>query len=172
MQHGAQLQLHDLLALPFGLGVFLLMLYWRDILDLLRAGVNRYLVVQRFDMSSAGGSEWDEDDIADSVATTATLQQQQIATPQNDSNALLLQAKAEALAALVKDGLVGETKGLQSVFKVRPSSTNPRYLAARDALKAELAKLEPGAQFVQQDGTIGPASYPISGRRPSRTHVR
>lgn len=172
MQHSAQLQLNDLWGILIGIVLFILMLGWREIADWLRVGVNRFVIVRRIDMSSAGAWEDDENDVVDVTATTATTQQQWIATPQNDSNAVLLQRDAATLAKLVKAGAIGETKGLQIVFGVRPSSTNPRYLAARDALKAELAKLEPGAQFIQQDGTIGPASYPVSGRQPSRTHAR
>lgn len=59
-----------------------------------------------------------------------------------DSNALLL-GQARALAAMVKAGKIGETEGIKLVFGVAPSSTNPRYQAARAALKEELAKLEP-----------------------------
>lgn len=93
-----------------------------------------------YDMSST--DEWEEEEDADDdvAATTATTQQQPIAIQQNERNALLLHAKAEALAAMVEAGIVTETKGLQIVFNVRPSSTNPRYIEARAALHAELAK--------------------------------
>lgn len=93
-----------------------------------------------YDMSSTEG--WEEDEAGDEnvAATTATTQQQSIAMGTTDDNALLLQAKAEALAAMVEAGVVGETKGLQIVFNVRPSSTNPRYASARAALHAELDK--------------------------------
>lgn len=144
-----------------------------DLITLICAGVALWYVPRHLykvyrknprNMSSADEYEYDENDVADVAATTATTQQQRIATPQTDSNALLLQAKAEALAALVKAGLVGETKGLQAVFGVRPSSTNPRYLAARDALKTELAKLD-GPTYRKPDGGIESPSYPVSGRR-------
>lgn len=75
------------------------------------------------------------------------------ATPQNtgnviamsatDRNTFLLVAKAEALAALVKAGKVGETEGIKIVYGLSPSGSNPRYVAARDALKEALIKLEP-----------------------------
>lgn len=86
------------------------------------------------------------------VAPFATTQQHSnnaIAKPQNDSNVVLLGAiktkdegKAEALAALVHAKKIGETEGIELVFKVRPSSTNPRYQNARALLKAELEKLQ------------------------------
>jgi hypothetical protein len=81
---------------------------------------------------------------ADETAATTTQQNADngVATPQNDSNALL-RAKAEALAAMVKAGKIGETEGIRIVFGVAPSSSNPRYLAARAALKSELERLSP-----------------------------
>lgn len=167
--------LSDVLWILGSLAVFVAVVFLvqalPNIAQFAHAVVNRYFTI-RYDMSSAG--EWgdDEPDVAGVAATTATTQQQSIAMQQSDSNALLLHAKAEALAQLVKAGAIGETKGLQIVFSVRPSSTNPRYLAARDALKAEMARLEGGAQFVQPDGSIGPATYPVTGQPPLRTRVR
>lgn len=76
-------------------------------------------------------------------ATITTTPASPIAPPQNDRNDLLLSAKAEALAALVLAGKVGETEGIKIVYGVAPSSSNPRYLAARAALKAELEKQAP-----------------------------
>lgn len=98
--------------------------------------VNNY----RYDMSS--GDEWEdsENDAADTIATTATTQQQWIAKATTDSNDLLFQQQVEDAASMVEAGVCGETKALQIIFKVRPSSTNTRYLAARDALHAELEK--------------------------------
>lgn len=104
--------------------------------------VNRFASDQANNRSSEVGNTDTDLAIAELETTTATSQQQCIAMGTTDSNALLLQAKAEALAAMVKAGAVGETKGLQIVFGVKPSSTNPRYLAARDALKNELVKLD------------------------------
>lgn len=98
--------------------------------------VNTY----RYDMSSEEDEEEWKNAPSAIAATIATTQQQPIAMGTTDSNALLLRAKAEALAAMVEAGVVGETKGLQLVFNVRPSSTNPRYLEAREALHAELDK--------------------------------
>lgn len=92
------------------------------------------------DMSSYDAADVPENHPVSIAATRATTQQQPIAIQQNERNALLLQAKAEALAAMVEAGAITETKGLQIVFGVRPSSTNPRYLEARAALHAELAK--------------------------------
>jgi hypothetical protein len=89
------------------------------------------------------------------ATTTTATSNNGIAITQNDSNGLLLTAKAEALAALVKAGKVGETEGIKLVFGVSPSSSNPRYQAARAALKAELAKnnyppLRPEQQALRQ----------------------
>ena len=58
-------------------------------------------------------------------------------------NALLFAAKADALAAMVHAGKVGETEGIKIVFGVGPSSTNKTYQAAREMLKARLARLAP-----------------------------
>lgn len=81
-------------------------------------------------------------DVAPVVAATPQNNNNGIATPQNDSNDLLLQSKAESLAIMVKAGKIGETDGIKLIFGVGPSSSNPRYLAARDALKKELEKLD------------------------------
>jgi hypothetical protein len=99
--------------------------------------------------------EWEEDD----RAVAGTLQQNNNATTTDcnaelDNNDLLLRAEAATLAKLVKAGVVGETKGLQIVFNVKPSSTSTKYQEARDALKSELAKLDPPAQIT-----------PIAGRQ-------
>lgn len=72
-------------------------------------------------------------------------------TPATSNNALqsdatyskgLLDGQARALAIAVRAGKYGETEGLKAVFGVSPSSTNQRYIDARAALKAELAKLD------------------------------
>lgn len=78
---------------------------------------------------------------------------------ESDDNALLLRNEATALAKLVKAGIVGETKGLQIVFDVKPSSTSPRYLAAREALKAELARLDPPARPTPIGGRMTRATF-------------
>lgn len=105
--------------------------------------------------------DWEDDD----RAVAGSLQQNNNATTIDwnalqDNNALLLQHQAATLAKLVKAGVVGETKGLQIVFGVRPSSTSRAYQEARDALKAELAKLEPPVHHT-----------PIAGR-PTRELFR
>lgn len=103
--------------------------------------VGRYIMSpkERADRSLESNEDW-----GDSPATTTQQNSNNgIATPTTDSNALLLQAKAATLAAMVKAGKVGETEGIKLVFGVAPSSSNPRYIAARAALKEELAKLDP-----------------------------
>lgn len=99
--------------------------------------------------------EWDEDD----PAVADMLQQNNNATTTDwnaepNNNVLLLETRAATLAKLVKAGIVGETKGLQIVFDVKPSSTSTKYQEARDALKAELMKLDPP-----------PQTTPIAGRQ-------
>lgn len=104
--------------------------------------------------------------IVSNGATTATYQTQSVATAQNDRNELLLRNKAEALAAMVKAGIVGETKGIKIVYGCGPSSDPASlYQRARMMLKEELQRLDPGPQFRQEDGTQAPATYPISGRQ-------
>jgi hypothetical protein len=80
------------------------------------------------------------------VAPTATKQQNNnnaIATPATDDNALLFQQRARDLALAVHAKKIGETAGIKLYFGVSPSSTSPAYIAARAALKVELAKLDP-----------------------------
>jgi energy-coupling factor transporter transmembrane protein EcfT len=101
-----------------------------------------------FVITSTDVVEYDEPQSNDEPAfSPATTKQQNsnngIAMPATERNALLLQAKAEALAAMVKAQKIGETDGIKLVFGVSPSSSNLRYIAARAALKEELAKLDP-----------------------------
>lgn len=105
------------------------------------------------DMSS------DEPEDADDRAVAGTLRRNNNATTMDcnaeiDNNDSLLLHDAAIVARLVKAGVVGETKGLQIVLGVKPSSTSTKYQEARDALKAELAKLDPPAQIT-----------PIAGRQ-------
>lgn len=64
-----------------------------------------------------------------------------IATLQNEHNRLLLIAKAQSLAALIHAKKIGQTDGIKLVFGVSPSSSNKVYIAAREAVQAELARL-------------------------------
>jgi len=97
-------------------------------------------------MSSNQGDDDDQKSNDEPTFSSATTTPQPATTAlqsgATDSNALL-QGQARALAAMVKAGKIGETDGIKMVFGVSASSTNPRYQAARAALKEELAKLEP-----------------------------
>ncbi len=95
-------------------------------------------------------------------AATTTMQKPAtvIAITQNDpvpdSNALLLHARADALAALVLAGKVGETEGIKLVFGASPSSSNRTYLDARAALKAAIAKRQRPTYAPLKDGQQQP----------------
>jgi len=113
--------------------------------------VQRYIAGRRRPIGDLITSSADADPaddrplLDDDPATTTTPQNSNngVAITQNDRNALLLQTQAATLAAMVRAGKIGETEGIRLVFGVAPSSSNPRYIAARAALKTELAKLEP-----------------------------
>ena len=97
-----------------------------------------------------------EEEIAPVVAapiaattTTPATSNNGIATPQNASNELLLKAKAEALATMIHTGKVTQTEGIKLIFGVSPSSTNPRYQAARDATVAALQRLKADATYAE-----------------------
>jgi hypothetical protein len=117
-------------------------------IPLLKATRRRYLHVEWHGVMSRIA---DEDQALESnadhaISPATTIQQDSnngIATPATDSNALLLQNTAANLATMVKAGKIGETEGIKMLFGVLPSSSNPRYIAARAALKEELAKLDP-----------------------------
>ena len=80
---------------------------------------------------------------AESTATTIPQDgNNSIAVSETERNALLFAGKAEALAAIVHAGKIGETEGIKIVFGVGPSSTNKTYQAAREMLKARLARLQ------------------------------
>lgn len=110
-----------------------------------RAFMRRYYphgFMSRTDVSvmDESGAEVDDESL-----TTTTLQNDNnsIAITTTEHNALLFAAKADALAALVHAGKVGETEGIKLVFGVGPSSSNKTYQAARELLKARLARLQP-----------------------------
>jgi hypothetical protein len=106
-------------------------------------GVLRRYIAVRIMESSAGVADDPQSNADDDYREATTMPQNSnngIAITATERNALLLHAKAEALATLVKAGKVNETEGIKLVFGVSPSSTNPRYQAARAALKAELAQ--------------------------------
>lgn len=114
---------------------------------LLKAARRRYFHVEWHGVMSRIA---DDDDVLGNnddpeihpATTTPAISNNGVAMPATDSNDLLL-GQARALAAMVKAGKIGETEGIKLIFGVSPSSTNPRYIAARAALKEELAKLEP-----------------------------
>lgn len=136
----------------------LLGVLWRLVRPPVMATVDRYLIVNSDDDEDA------EIPVVANVAAPAATPVAGVAMPQNASNALLLQAKAEALAAMVKAGKVGETEGIKIVFGLTASSTNPKYAEARDALKAAQAKLN-GPVVLDPTGKQVPLSYPVSGRK-------
>lgn len=87
----------------------------------------------RYVMSHPAMSQSD----ATSTIATATTLQQPIPIVQNDSNALL-QAKAEALAALILAKKVTQTEGIRIVFGLTPSSSSRRYQEAVAAVKTAI----------------------------------
>lgn len=127
-------------------------------------GVKRDEDVGGVRMSSTEAAPLFSQPVAPRLATTATEEQQSVATLQNDSNELLLRAKAEALAALVLAGKVGETEGIKRVYGVAPSSSNPRYLAARDALKAAMAEQSGASREAERDKRLEEIAQKVAQR--------
>lgn len=133
---------NDLLVIVIG-SVALLVIFLAVQAVLVARTVDLWAVVRRYVAlrlveNDPQSNEFDENSPA---TTTPQNSNNGIATPATVSNELLLQAKAEALAAMVKAGKIGETEGIKLVFGVAPSSSNPRYQAARAALKTELERL-------------------------------
>lgn len=117
--------------------------------------------------SQKGGAlsfESNEDRPNSFATTTPATSNNALQSGATNSNELLI-GQARALAAMVKAGKIGETEGIKMVFGVSPSSTNPRYQAARGALKDALARLESSAEYRQPDGTTTAATRPVTGRR-------
>lgn len=109
--------------------------------------------------------EDDENTDDDPATTTIAKEQQSIAITQQDRNVLLFQGETQALAKMVHAGKVGETEGIKIVYGVSPSSSNPKYIAARAALKEELEKLDP-PKFRELDQKSRPILTPIRRPRP------
>ena len=110
-------------------------------------------IMSRDDQWSDGDQDVADDAQQDNNAATMDC------NDESDSNALLFRGMAIALALMVKAGRVGETNGLHDVFHVKPSSTSPRYQAAREALKAELARLDPPARPTPIAGRVTRATF-------------
>jgi hypothetical protein len=94
-------------------------------------------------MSSVRGRRTQDRSVAvdNSLATTSQQNNNNgIATSQPDDN-VLLQVRAADLAKMVHAGKIGETEGIRLIFGCAPSSSNPKYITARAALKVELDKL-------------------------------
>jgi hypothetical protein len=69
------------------------------------------------------------------------------------------------LARLVLDKKIGETEAIKLAIKAAPGKSD-RYQEARRRLHAAMEREQPGgAQFMQDDGSRAPATYPVSGRR-------
>src|SRR5260221_12459979 len=96
----------------------------------------------------------DDPEYSPATTTPATSNNalQSVALSSND----LLLGPARALATMAGAGKVGQTEGIKLVFGVSPSPTNPRYIAARAALKNELPRLESPARFRREDASTGP----------------
>jgi len=107
-----------------------------------REGINQARAPRHITSSRWRNSNDDDPLYADNSPATTTPQNNnnRVATPQLDSNALL-QTRAADLAKMVHAGKIGETEGIRLIFGCAPSSSNPKYIAARAALKKELEKL-------------------------------
>jgi hypothetical protein len=115
------------------------------------------------DMSSEEDEGKDDARLSLAKSPAATTQQNNnnpIAITQQNSNELLLQESARTLAIMVHAGKVGETEGIKMVYGVSPSSSNPKYIAARAALKKELAKLDP-PKYTDLDEQSRPVLRPV-----------
>lgn len=95
--------------------------------------------------SRGGGEDLEEAAIEPETPATTTPQNDNngIAITATETNALLFAERANVLAAMVQAGKVGETEGIKIVFGVGPSSSNKTYQAAREMLKARLARMQP-----------------------------
>lgn len=109
-----------------------LIYHYVDVLAIVR----RYVVINLVDVEP----QRNEDPEFPPATTTPQPATTALQSDATNSNELLL-GQARALAAMVKANKIGETEGIKIVFGVSPSSTNPRYQAARAALKAELERL-------------------------------
>jgi len=123
------------IAISFGA---LLLLYWY-LMSPNKCGEQRWRALRdHFIMSNDEPPGEGDLPVAETAATTATERNNAIATPQNDSNELLLRAKADALAAMIAAGKVTQTEGIKIVFGVSPSSSSPHYQQCRNLVRSRL----------------------------------
>ena len=85
------------------------------------------------------------------------------ALPEEVRNIIRLQAKAEAVAALVNGGKIGKVEAIELVFDCRRSGRPESVYTQANAAVTPLVAA--GPRFIQPDGSTSPATYPISGRR-------
>lgn len=125
-------------------GGMLLIVLWPRLVQLSGALRRRYMTLSWPDVLSTIADEPSEDqDLPAEELPVATTPQPATTALQSDATygKGLLDGQARALAIAVKEGRYRETEGIKAIFGVSPSSTNPKYIAARAALKAEIEKL-------------------------------
>lgn len=149
-----QLHLRDLWGIVIAVGLFLALLNREALGDLMRSIAARY-------WPHLTSSREEQDTASPVVATPETPvnnntqnEPQLIAMGNNERNALLFAGKADALAAMVHAGKIGETEGIKLVFGVGPSSTNKTYQAAREMLKARLVRLQPKRELTPEQEAL------------------
>lgn len=108
--------------------------------EMCKAFLERYFITSSIDDTILDAPALEES-AQTRVATTLATDNNAVAMQQQHDNALLLQGAAQALAKVVKAGLIGETAGIKLVFGLTPSSTSTRYQTVRNALQSELALL-------------------------------
>lgn len=180
MQHGAQLHLEDFKAIGLAIAIVVLVIYWRDILDLLRVSVNRFVVVRRVDMSSGDG--WDDEGNEPEPAPHHSIAIPHMNHVEPDPNRSLnpveLQLNADEVAAVArmiehKMTAIKPTKSntIQAGFGVSRGGSQA-YLRASAIYDALFGTPAPAVQYRAPDGGIEPPSHPITGHAPLRTRAR
>lgn len=121
----------------------------------------------------------DDDDLDQGVVppavATFTASEQPIVKPNNeyssglsDSGRSDFETTAKTIAVLYEKGLVTNLSkaicGAYNCSVQAASKTDSTYQMGLKAVNRHLSKGK-GAQFVQADGTLGPATYPITGNK-------
>lgn len=135
--------------------------------------IYRHSEVIQYIMSGKRVDQEDDRPIVPPVVAIPTAAVQPIVTPNSeyngklyDSERVVFDAKAEAVAILYQKGIATNlSKTICAVYGCSVQAASKPDSTYQQALKAVNKHLPQGAQFFQEDGTTGPATYPVSGRR-------
>jgi hypothetical protein len=171
---GAQLRLEDMLGVIIPITLFIVLLYWRDIRDRLQAARLRYYPRGRVVMSREADFEDEYEPEPEPPRSLDIPHMNHVEPPVRGSlNPAELRLNADEVAAVSRmiehnktAAKPSKSSTIQAGFGVSRGGSQlyQRASAIYDAFFGMPAPAVPSALFVQDDGTLAPPTYPVSGR--------